>query len=1005
MLAYHPITKKEIRILNSDASISKKRKTLFVGKNHTIWDTVFEVKEGDTEFASFPICLESISIERLKEISEAAVLVFIKQDVIQQIMQKNSIRNLICLEEMAGLYPHLGPVWDGTAEDAYFLVAGLLQYKVLVGNIMNKRSKWIPIEISNEKPMRLWWVTQYYTPDKAKRSREINTCLRKNLQSPLIDKVICLNEKNESFSWLQDDLQKKLEEKVVGHRLTYKDVLEEVLRFPDDVIVAFGNADICIDSDSWRQLWEVDVKNVCLALLRYDVPESGSEADAKLFGPRADSQDTWVVRAKDVKQRGEAILKNTEIRFGQMGCDNAFALEIFRHKFLVVNPSYSLKTFHYHSSNVRNYKTDDVVHNPVFMYCHPSGFHDLEPVLHFSQSTSVKPSMIPRVVMGSGGVQWVERMNRSLQTGTESWKLQGQNPLTPHPEQVLHLQNCFQNENGLSFDTSNMYIGKGARSQKKWSESALKRLPVTIESQQGLIVPFDKEVMESRERYIVEYVSRVLRLRALANQGGEFFCPDKKEILDALNMFHWETSQMPLLKYEKDVQIWHHKAVAFPVSENSYILQEDIEALRKACKMWNPVVETFANRLRLVIVVDGTVITEELLAEYEEVLERAWDVRVIYAGKTSSERMWDILRGAWGIVIGGGCGLEVSGWNWLLPKEAVVVEVQGSLPPNATALHMSSVSGLEHRFIATTDRDTVFTEIWNEYEQSSFTQTSDSAGLPVVYLPRKDLEGYFAHAGDSFREMARLWAKRGYCRVKEHATATQCWWGDVGAKGVLLYDRPLHDWRLAGPLPEKEYAFAFFGNPKPPMGDTKASPWFFWPRRPELVEELVQEGVHDQSWMQRKQGPNFYGKIENRIQEKRRTKHDWSQACEEYVMVRGDETYALTHEEYLKKLAGSRFGLCLAGYGSKCHREVECMAMGCVPVVAPEVDMESYAEPPIEGIHYIRVQTPDEAKQVVSEIGEEQWKTMSQACKAWWKRNCSCEGSFALTKKLIEAHK
>lgn len=81
------------------------------------------------------------------------------------------------------------------------------------------------------------------------------------------------------------------------------------------------------------------------------------------------------------------------------------------------------------------------------------------------------------------------------------------------------------------------------------------------------------------------------------------------------------------------------------------------------------------------------------------------------------------------------------------------------------------------------------------------------------------------------------------------------------------------------------------------------------------------------------------------------------------------------------------------------------MAMGCVPVVAPEVDMESYAEPPIEGIHYIRVQTPEEAKQVVSEIGEEQWKTMSQACKAWWKRNCSCEGSFALTKKLIASHK
>jgi hypothetical protein len=1003
MLAYHPITKKEIRILNSDASISKKRKTLCIGKENKIWDTVYEVKGEDTQFPSFPVSLEVITFERLKEISKEAILVFVKKEVIQlitsEVMRNNNIRNLICLEEIAGLYPHLGPVWDGTVEDAYLLVAGLLQYKVLAGSLINKRSKWIPIEVTTEKPMRLWWVTQYYNPDKPKRRREIDTCLRKNLQSPLIDKVIVLNEKNEALGWVQEDLRGKLEEKVIGHRLTYKDVLKEAL-FPDDVIVAFANADICIDSSSWKQLWEVDLTNVCLALLRYDVPESGIEAEAKLFGPRADSQDTWVVRAKDVKQRGEAILKNMEIRFGQMGCDNAFALEIFRQKFLVVNPSYSMKTFHYHSSNVRNYKTDDVVHNPVFMYCHPSGFHDLEPVLHFSSSISVCSSaVIPRVVVGSGAKEWVEKMNRSLQTGTDSWKLQGQNPLTPQAEQVLRLQNCFQSENGLAYDTSKMYIGKGVRAQNKWSESTLKRLPVTVESQEGLIVPFDKEVMQSRELYILEYISRVLRLRALANQSGEFFCPDKKDILDCLNIFHWETQQMPLLKYEKDMQIWHHNAVAFPVSENNYIVQEDIEALRKACKMWSPVVETFSNRLRLVIVVDGTVITEDLLSDYEEVLERAWDVRVVYAGKTSTERIWDVLRGAWGIVIGGGCGLEVSGWNWLLPKEAVVVEVQGSIPPNATALHMSAVSNLEHRFVATTDRDKVFTEIWNEYEQSLITQTSDTSGLPIVYLPRKDIDGYFAHAGDSFREMARLWAKRGYCRVKEHATATQCWWGEVGAKGVLLYDRPLHDWRLASPLPEKEYSFALFGNPKPVAG---TSAWFFWPRRPELVEELVQNEIE---WNKRKGGLVFYGKIENRVQEKRRTKEDWSKACDEYVMVRGDEKYALSHEEYLKTLAGSRFGLCLAGYGSKCHREVECMAMGCIPVVAPEVDMDSYAEPPVEGVHYIRVQTPEEAREIVKGIGEEQWKTMSQACKSWWKRNCSCEGSFALTKKLIESHK
>jgi hypothetical protein len=78
------------------------------------------------------------------------------------------------------------------------------------------------------------------------------------------------------------------------------------------------------------------------------------------------------------------------------------------------------------------------------------------------------------------------------------------------------------------------------------------------------------------------------------------------------------------------------------------------------------------------------------------------------------------------------------------------------------------------------------------------------------------------------------------------------------------------------------------------------------------------------------------------------------------------------------------------------------MAMGCVPVCAPEVDMDSYAVPPVEGVHYIRVQSPEEAIEKVRSVSEERWKEMSAAGRVWWKENCSVEGSFALTKRLIE---
>jgi hypothetical protein len=75
------------------------------------------------------------------------------------------------------------------------------------------------------------------------------------------------------------------------------------------------------------------------------------------------------------------------------------------------------------------------------------------------------------------------------------------------------------------------------------------------------------------------------------------------------------------------------------------------------------------------------------------------------------------------------------------------------------------------------------------------------------------------------------------------------------------------------------------------------------------------------------------------------------------------------------------------------------MAMGCVPIVAPEVDMTNYADPPEEGVHFFRAKGPEEAK-TLSETQEDQWAAMSAACKAWWKRNASVEGSFLLTKRL-----
>jgi hypothetical protein len=592
-------------------------------------------------------------------------------------------------------------------------------------------------------------------------------------------------------------------------------------------------------------------------------------------------------------------------------------------------------------------------------------------------------------------------MNRTLSTEDTPFKLSHTNPLTPDSEVVLNLKDCFVNPDGLVFDRERMWIGESVRAQKLWGHTPMNTLTPSLESKKTLVVPWG--AVKTREDYVLGILSKVLRLgggvRGIVEGGWEFGCPEQKETIEALEVFDWKVGKLPVLKHEEDVLIYSREARVKLVPEKEVVCAEDVEALRRSLAEWQEKPQRFGGRWRIVIVEDGNVITNELSHELEDTLDGAWDVKVVFVGKTSAHRMLDCFKGAWGVVFGESGASGASGWNWVLPRGAYAFEVAGSRA-TPDPLNMSSACGLEHRFCLEGAKG-VFEEIWKE-EEAWKVSVGAEGDLPTIWVPRRDLEGYFAHPGDSFREMVRLWAKAGFCRVREHPSAVQIWWGEVGSTGTLLYDRPNHDWRMAAPLVEKSWKIALFGNPRPPVG--RGLPWFFWPRRPELVEKLVDQGACDTQWENRKEGLVFYGKIENKVQERRRTTADWESACAggEWVCVRGEDAYPFTQEEYLQNLAGARFGLCLPGYGLKCHREVECMAMGCVPVCAPEVDMDSYANPPVEGVHYFRVKNVEEALSVVARTDKETWEKMSLASRTWWRENCSAEGSFKLTQRLID---
>jgi|TARA_R110000782_G_scaffold99704_2_gene185570 hypothetical protein len=247
-----------------------------------------------------------------------------------------------------------------------------------------------------------------------------------------------------------------------------------------------------------------------------------------------------------------------------------------------------------------------------------------------------------------------------------------------------------------------------------------------------------------------------------------------------------------------------------------------------------------------------------------------------------------------------------------------------------------------------------------------------------------------SHGGDTFRELLDMWAESGYCNLRE-SPDDYVWVEEPG--NILLFDYPRIDDR---PIPE--FKTGLFGNTVP--NNPQCKPWIFWGRKPREIEVQRQQCL---SYDERSTLSIFLGKIENNIQYNNRTTYDWSSQIEKFTMPisNGPAPYPYTQIEYLNEIKNSKFGLTLPGYGPKCNREIEYLAMGTVPIFIDGCDT-TYHNPLIENVHYIKVSEPDEIPEKINDIDKNQWKLLSINGTNWYNANCSRFGSFAITKRIID---
>ena len=203
--------------------------------------------------------------------------------------------------------------------------------------------------------------SQFYIDSDDARAEEIKRSLVLVANNKSISRVYLINERiytaeEMGFDTLEDSLI--FDEKIVqvdhGSRMTYKAVFDYVDTNKIEGHIVICNSDIFFDQtvDNVRRLgMKEDARALCL--LRYEYDGEDKLKNCELFGPRADSQDTWVIHSSHIPK--DSLRKPFDMALGIPGCDNKMTYLLQISGIECFNIPEHVRTYHYHRSEKRNY--------------------------------------------------------------------------------------------------------------------------------------------------------------------------------------------------------------------------------------------------------------------------------------------------------------------------------------------------------------------------------------------------------------------------------------------------------------------------------------------------------------------------------------------------------------------------------------------------------------------------------------------------------------------------
>lgn len=413
--------------------------------------------------------------------------------------------NVVCIDDITTQYPFLGHAWDNTLEDAIGLFAHLSRYNRIVDTMVpQSRIETFQGNIQvhhGAMPPTVWLVTQYFRHKDAERAKEIQTCLQKNVNCDDISQIVLLTEHDYTKDYPKTT---KIQQQIIKKRLTYAHFLQFVKdRVPANTIVILANADMYMED--LTDLWKINLKSTMLSLLRWDVTEDGPQ----LFGPRADSQDTWVILSDSVKEVDWAYEK-FDVQLGQPGCDNVFAGQMLQNRFVLYNPALTIKTYHLHKTNVRNYTKDDMIRALLYVNLVPSHLMDTKHEKPTDPVRTISNESVGFEVKSSSLSNEITYCTMLEKEGRYKWEPSVENYY--FDEIVMHQwKNACVTPTGLVYTPYAIYPGDDTRFPF-WKSSTVHLYTPLQTAEQMIAIPFDNmSVFMNRQKYILYYLSYVLR--------------------------------------------------------------------------------------------------------------------------------------------------------------------------------------------------------------------------------------------------------------------------------------------------------------------------------------------------------------------------------------------------------------------------------------------------------------------------------------------------------------